>query len=1021
MSGVHREIKFEDAIEGHLLSKQGGYAKRDAAAFDRKVALFPDDVISFIQATQEDAWKAITSYHAANARSAVLDDLTKALSSPAMGVLHVLRQGFTCFGKTLRVAYFAPSNRLNPETEKQYAANRLTVTRQLHFSERDEKSLDLMIALNGVPVLTAELKNPLTHQNVFDAMRQYREHRDPREPLFRFKERALVHFAVDPDLAFMTTRLDGKATHFLPFNRGDNGGAGNPPNPDGYRTAYLWEEVWQRDSLLDILGRFAQLEKIEKDILIRKGGKERVQKIHKENLIFPRYHQLGAVRSLIASARRQGSGRSYLVQHSAGSGKSNTIAWLAHRLSTLHDAQDAKVFDSVIVITDRRVLDKQLQDTVYQFEHKGGVVKKIDEDSTQLGEALKDRTPIIITTLQKFPFVTEKIGSLPAQKYAVIVDEAHSSQSGEQAADLKGILNDAALRAKAKALAQEEGEANGDDNSDAEALLLTMLKRGRQPNISFFAFTATPKYKTLKIFDEPGPNGKAPFHLYTMRQAFEERFIFDVLRNYTTYKAYYKLIETAAEDPVVEKKEAAKALARFLRHHPHNLASKVEVMVEHFRAHTRHKIGGRAKAMVVTDSRLSAVRYKQAFDKYINAKGYDDIKTLVAFSGSIDDPDFPGKSYSEEGMNQIRERELPEKFETEQYQVLIVAEKYQTGFDQPLLHTMYVDKRLDGVQAVQTLSRVNRTCVGKEDTFVLDFYNEREDIFRAFKPYYEATAIAEEVDPHKLYELKAQLDEAHVYFPVEVNALCAAFFAGGSDPGAHARLYKLLEPAGGRFKALNDTAQDDFRGWLQSFRNLYGFLSQIIPYQDSALEALHTYLRFLGARLPPTSRDSMVELDDDVQLKFYRLQKIGEGQIPLHVGEANGLYGPSDVGTRRAQPEQVKLSSLIEQLNERFGTSFRPADQLFFDQVEADAIEREDIKEAAQANTVENFKLVFEKELEGLFVDRMEGNDEIFRRVMEDDAFRAAASAYLINKVYDQAREWGKATDRKVARATSHD
>ena len=465
-----------------------------------------------------------------------------------------------------------------------------------------------------------------------------------------------------------------------------------------------------------------------------------------------------------------------------------------------------------------------------------------------------------------------------------------------------------------------------------------------------------------------------------------------------------KRIPGASIDPLVEKKEAAKALARFLRHHPHNLASKVEVMVEHFRAHTRHKIGGRAKAMVVTDSRLSAVRYKQAFDKYINDKGYKDIKTLVAFSGTVDDPDFKGRSYSEQGMNGFPEKQLPEKFETEEYQVLIVAEKYQTGFDQPLLHTMYVDKRLDGVQAVQTLSRLNRTCAGKEDTFVLDFYNEREDIFRAFKPYYEATAIAEDVDPHKLYELKAKLDGAHVYYPDDVKALCAAFFGAGDDAGTHAKLYKLIDPAVERFKALDETAQDDFRGWLQSFRNLYGFLSQVIPYQDSALEALHTYLRFLGAKLPLPLRGKPLELDDDVQLKFYRLQKIGEGQIPLHAGEPQGLYGPSEVGIRRSEPEKVALSSLIEQLNERFGTDFRPADQLFFDQVEADAAEREDIQQAAKANTIDNFKLLFDKELEGLFVDRMEGNDEIFRRVMQDEQFRALASAYLMNKVYEKAR-----------------
>jgi len=1011
---VHTEIRFEEAIEQHLLSKAGGYVKGDAKAFDLQRALFPEDVIAFIQATQKPAWDAIGAYHGANARVAVLDDLAKALASPAMGVLHVLRQGFTCFGKTLRVAYFAPANQMNPETAAQYAANRLTVTRQVHFSTRNEKlSIDMVLALNGIPVATLELKNPLTHQNVHDAMRQYREDRDPREPLLRFKAGALVHFAVDPDLVTMTTRLDGKSTYFLPFNRGDQGAAGNAPNPQGYRTAYLWEDVLQRDSLLDILGRFVQLERIEKDVLIRKGGKETVQKIRKENMIFPRYHQLDAVRALTDHAQAHDSGHNYLIQHSAGSGKSNTIAWLAHRLSSLHDANNEKIFHSVVVITDRRVLDQQLQDTIFQFEHKLGVVQKIDENTQQLAKALADGVPIIISTIQKFPFITQAIRTMEAngkgvaistagKRFAVIVDEAHSSQSGEQAAELKGILNDAALRAKAKALAQEDG--NGDDDSDAEALLLTMLKRGRQPNISFFAFTATPKFKTLKIFDEPGPNGKPPFHLYTMRQAIEERFILDVLRNYTTYKAYYRLVETAAEDPLVEKKEAAKALARFVHHHPHNLASKVEVIVEHFRAHTRHKIGGRAKAMIVTDSRLAAVRYKQAVDKYIKDKGYADIKALVAFSGTVDDPDFKGQSYTEQAMNGFAESQLPERFETEEYQVLIVAEKYQTGFDQPLLHTMYVDKRLDGVQAVQTLSRLNRTCAGKEGTFVLDFRNEREDIFRAFKPYYELTEAAEGAEPHALYELKTKLDGAHVYYADEVKALCAAFFGGSEDAGAHAKLYKLLDPAVERFKALDDTAQDDFRGWLVSFRNLYGFLSQVIPYQDSALEALHTYLRFLGAKLPLPARGKPVELDGEVELKFYRLQKIAEGQITLGVAEPAAVYGPTEVGTRRSEPEQVRLSLLVDQLNERFGTDFRPADQLFFDQVEADAVDREDIRQAAQANSIDDFKLLFEKELEGLFVDRMDGNDEIFRKVMENEEFRAVASGYLLSKVYARAR-----------------
>lgn len=999
MTANHKEIAFEAAIEQQLLGR-GGYEHGDAGSYDRTRGLFPGEVLAFIKNTQEKAWNALNQLLGDNAEIQLLDDLCKALSSPSMGALHVLRHGFSCFGKQIRMAYFAPASGLNPETAVLYAGNRLQVVRQLYYSERDTKSLDLVLVLNGLPVVTAELKNPLSGQDVFNAIRQYQNDRDPRELLFRFKERALVHFAVDPDQAFMCTRLDGKSTYFLPFNRGNGGGAGNAPNPDGYRTSYLWERVWQRDSLLDLLGRYMHLEVVQKDVPVTKSGITTVKKIRKETMIFPRYHQLDAVRALSGAAREQGAGRNYLVQHSAGSGKSNTIAWLAHRLSSLHDANDDKVFDSVVVITDRKVLDQQLQDTIYQFEHKQGVVQKIDENSTQLAEALNHAVPIIITTLQKFPFVADKVAGLPGRRYAVIVDEAHSSQSGEQSAELKGILANAELREKAKALAAEEGI---EDSAD-EAVLLTMLKRGKQPNLSFFAFTATPKYKTLKIFDEPGQDGMPPFHLYSMRQAIEERFILDVLKNYVTYKTYFRLAQAAGEDKEVERREAAKSLARFMQHHPHNLASKIEVMVEHFRQHSRHKLGGRAKAMVVTDSRLSAIRYKQGFDRYIADKGYTDIRTLVAFSGSVDDPDFPGKSYTEEGMNGFPERELPEQFDTEQYQVLLVAEKYQTGFDQPLLHTMYVDKRLDGVQAVQTLSRLNRMATGKEDTFVLDFRNEAADIFKAFKPYYEHTFADETVDATKLYELKAQLDGAQVYWHSEVEALCKEYFrASADDVRAHAMLYKYTDPAIERFKQLEEAAQDEFRGWVASFRSLYGFLSQIIPFQDSALERLYTYLRFLSVTLP-YRRGEPVALGDEVDLTFYRLQKIGEGQIKLGQGETPALYGPTDVGTGR-RDEPVLLSTLIGKLNERFGTQFTPADQLFFDSVEAEALENKEVQDVAQANNFEDFRTVMEKELDGWFIDRMEGNDDVFRKVMGDEALRSVASDYLLRKIYERARD----------------
>ncbi|MEO0531444.1 MAG: type I restriction endonuclease [Planctomycetota bacterium] len=722
----HSETPFEDAIEQHLLDNRyekadgGQIGEKHPDGYDAERGLWPTRVAAFLRETQPEVWAELANLHGAEVDRVVLEDLCKSLDS--QGMLPILRHGFKCYGKRLHVAFFAPANAMNPETRRLYEANRLAVARQVHFSAADRgKSLDLVLLLNGLPLATAELKNPSTGQRVAHAKTQYRDDRDPNEKLFAFKQRSIVHFAVDPDEVEMTTRLRKKDTFFLPFNLGRDLGAGNPDNPGGHKTAYLWRDVWQRDTWLDIFGRFVFLEVKETKV----GGK----KVRKEAMIFPRYHQLDAVRRLEATSREEGPGSNYLIQHSAGSGKSNSIGWLAHRLASLHDTADRKVFNSVIVVTDRVVLDRQLQETIYQLEHKSGVVQKIDEShkSAQLAEALNAGTPIIIVTIQTFPFVTEKLGDLKDRKYAVIIDEAHSSASGETASDLKAVLAADQIREKAKAEAEAKGLADHE-----EEILRTMAKRGRQPNISFFAFTATPKYKTLEVFGRKGDDGKPrPFHLYSMRQAIEEGFIHDVLKHYTTYKTYYRLLKAAGDDPQVDKRKASQALARFMSLHPHNLAQKVEVMLEHFRAHTRHKIGGRAKAMVVTSSRLHAVRYKQEFDKQIAAKGYDDVRTLVAFSGAVDDPDVTGKSYTEPEMNldldgkPIKEKALPGKFDGPEYQLLIVAEKYQTGFDQPLLHTMYVDKRLAGIQAVQTLSRLNRRCSGKGDTFVLDFVNKR--------------------------------------------------------------------------------------------------------------------------------------------------------------------------------------------------------------------------------------------------------------------------------------------------------
>ena len=1003
----HSEASFETAIELYLTSR-GSYEKGDRAGFDLERGLFPEDVISFIKATQPDRWEYLAKLQKENVEETLLNDLCRALNSDHEGCLSVLRHGFKCFGKLFRLAYFAPASGMNPDTLKLYTANRLTITRQLRYSSRHQNTLDVTLALNGIPVATAELKNPLTAQTWRHAVEQYKSDRDPKDLIFQFKRRALVHFALDTDEVYMTTRLLGKNTQFLPFNKGCGGGqdsvegilhtsAGNPENPSGYKTAYLWEKILERDSFLDTLARFIHLQVEEKKV----GGK----KVKREDMIFPRYHQLDCVRALVSDARKRGTGTNYLIQHSAGSGKSNSIAWLAHRLASLYNDQDEKVFDSVIVVTDRVVLDQQLQDRIYQFEHKQGVVQKIDINSTQLAEALSSGVPIVVTTLQKFPFVTEKMGDLPRNKYAVIIDEAHSSQGGETATELKGVLAGAAIIEEARQRAEEEGLADYE-----EEILKTMAKRGRQPNISFFAFTATPKYKTLEVFGTPAiADGKPQsFHIYSMRQAIEEGFILDVLRNYTTYKTYYRLIKSIDDDPLVDKRKAARALARFMSLHPHNIAQKTEVMIEHFRHFTRHKIGGQAKAMVVAGSRLQAVRYKQAFDRYIAEKQYTGIMTLVAFSGTVIDPDAPDVEYSEVGMNKgIREKELPKRFGSQEYQVLIVAEKYQTGFDQPLLHTMYVDKRLAGIQAVQTLSRLNRTHPGKDDTFVLDFINEPGEILEAFQPYYEQTIIGDRAESAQLYELQAKLDEHHVYYKAEVEAFCQVFFKPrqGQAVGDHARMNAYIDPAVSRYNELAEEIREEFRKTLVAFKNLYSFMAQVIPFQDPDLEKLYSYIRFLLTKLPRGDWGPTYNFDDDVALKYYRLQKTGTASIIMQPGEIYGVSGPTSVGTGTAQAVEIELSRLIDILNEQFGTEFKPGDQLFFESIREDATADSNLRQAALANTMENFGYVFRKSLNDFFIDRMEQNEEITARFLNEDRFREVVFQQLLKEVYEKIRE----------------
>jgi type I restriction enzyme R subunit len=1017
------ERAFETYVEEILLTR-GAWKSGSNAEWDKDRALFPARVFAFIQDTQPKLWSEMKGLHAAGLEALLLTTLVKELD--AKGSLDVLRHGFKFYGKTFRLAYFKPAHGANAEVLELFGKNRLTVTRQVPCHPSDNRTLDMMLAVNGLPVATVELKNPGTGQNWRHAVRQYTEDRDPRAPLFEFKKRALIHFAADSDEVHMTTRLAGEKTLFLPFNRGSHPGqiicgVGNPQHESGYRTGYFWEEILQFESFLDILGHFMFLEKKDEKVDDGRGGHRWVTR---ETMVFPRYHQLDAVRRLVATSRNDGTGHNYLIQHSAGSGKTNSISWLSHRLASLHDAQDAKVFDCVVVITDRQVLDRQLQDAIYQIEHAQGVVKAIDQDSKQLAAALIDGTKIVVTTLQKFPFVLRGLlhaagaesqeqateeekhqarvweAEIAKRRYAIIVDEAHSSQSGDTAVELKAILGTAATA------------ENDEDEPDWEDRLNQVIaSRGKQPNLSFFAFTATPKGKTLELFGRPGARGlPEAFHLYSMRQAIEEGFILDVVKNYTTYATYYRLVKAIEDDPNLPKKKAARALAKFMSLHPYNIEQKTEVMVEHFRQKVMGHLGGRAKAMVVTSSRLHAVRYMQAFERYIAENKYTDIRALVAFSGTVKDPET-GLEYTEPGMNMdcvggkpISERQLPERFASSDYQILLVANKYQTGFDQPLLCAMYVDKRLDGVQAVQTLSRLNRKIPGKDAPFVLDFVNKAEDIYQAFKPYYDATSLQEGSDPQKLENLKHELDAAQVYFWSEVEAFARILYKPVARQTAqdHAGMQLHLQPAVDRFKAMDDeTKRSEFREKLNGYVHIYSFLSQIMPYGDPGLEMLYSFGRFLLPHLPLDRDIEKVKISDEVGLQYYRLQRISSGEIALKEGEPEGVKSPTDVGTGRAREEKAPLSEIITILNERFGTNFTDEDRYFFEQIREKATSNDQVIMLRRANPFDKFQLGLRQLIEDLMVQRMADNDKIVTRYMDDKEFGSAAFAVLSKAIYE--------------------
>ncbi len=956
------EERFEAEICASLLGR-GGYAavKHDRPDggqrdFDPVRGLDTAELFRFVDATQADPWRELVKrYGGADgvARSRFADRLASELDK--RGVVDVLRHGVVDQGVALRLAFFKPAHGLTPELVTRYEANRLTATRQLRYGPDENKSLDLALFLNGIPVATAELKNPLTGQGAEHAIAQYRRDRDPGN---RTLARAVVHFAVDPQRVAMTTRLAGQDTRFLPLNRGHQRGAGNPPKPDGHATAYLWEGVWQRDAWLDLLGRFVHVEKPAKGS--KKPG----------DVIFPRYHQWDAVLRLEAAAREEGAGRSYLVQHSAGSGKSNTIAWLAHRLSTLH-AGDTKVFDKVVVITDRRVLDRQLQETIYQFEHAHGLVERIDTSSQQLADALTgEQARIIITTLQKFPFVLEKGEALPGRRYAVIVDEAHSSQTGEAAKELRRVLGAPASRGA--------GEAE-ELPSDAveQALAQAVAARGRQENMSFFAFTATPKGKTLELFGrlDPATSLHEPFHLYSMRQAIQERFILDVLANYTTYETYFRLEKAITEDPAYATVTARRAIARFVTLHEHNLAQKAEIVVEHFRAHVAHRVSGTAKAMVVCSSRPHAVRFWQALRAAVTEHGYD-LGVLVAFSDAVtvngDEP------VTEAACNGFPESQTAERFDSDSYQLLVVAEKFQTGFDQPKLYAMYVDKTLTGLAAVQTLSRLNRIHPDKNETFVLDFVNDADEIAAAFEPYYGET-VAPPSDPNLLYDTRHELDEFGVLDLGEAIGFARLLLA---EPLDHGRLHATLGPGIDRFQGLEENEQDRFRDALGRFVRIYAFLSQIVTFADTALERDYLYGKGLLAFVK-ADPGATVDVSGAVQLTHLRHEQLSSGSVSVaaETGEVYTIY--SGTGPQH-EPAPEPLSAIIDRLNTLHGTDWSDADRLVFDAALQDLVADEAFQVTAVNNSPENFGVVFPDRFQRALLGRMDRNEKVVYKFLDD-------------------------------------
>lgn len=988
------EKAFEEFIESYLISEEGGWTKAsDAGLRSEESRGMNVDIVTltdFVKSTQPMAWKRFERMCTINPVRQFYKSFENAVTQD--GLISVLRYGFKHRGVSFRVCYFKPESELNDLAVENYKKNVCQCIRQWHYSEQNNNSIDMMLAVNGIPVIAIELKNQLTGQSVDDAKKQWAYNRNPKEPVFGFNKRILAYFACDLYDVYMTTRLDGPMTNFLPFNQGSNGagkdgGAGNPANPTGgYVTSYFWENVLQKDKLMDILQKFISYEKTEKKEAMPDGSTN-IKKT--EKIIFPRYHQLDVVRKLVSHVRENGPGHNYLIQHSAGSGKSNSIAWTAYRMASLHNSNNEAVYDSVIVVTDRRVLDQQLQATISGFDHTLGSVETIDDKKSakDLLNAINKGKRIIVTTLQKFPVIYEQVQSAVGKHYAIIVDEAHSSQTGQSAMKLKTALADVSDALKEYAELEqktvEEIEAN-------DILVQDMLSQGKHQNLSFFAFTATPKGKTLEIFGEPQEDGSFhPFHTYSMRQAIEEGFILDVLANYTTYKMCYQIAKNVPDNPDVPTSKAVRTIRRYEELHPHNLAQKAAIIVETFRDVTKHKIGGLGKMMVVTASRLAAVRYYHEIKRYLEQNDYDDIEIMIAFSGSLKDPDDPNSpEYTESSMNvdkngnRVKESQTKSVFHDEG-DILIVAEKYQTGFDEPLLHTMIVDKELRDVKAVQTLSRLNRTYPGKVDTYVLDFVNDVDRIREAFQQFYQETSLDEEINFDLIYTTQKILRDFHVYGEEDIEAVSQIYF----DPdirkanATQGKISNILKPVADKYNQLNQEQRYQFRREVRAFVKWYNYISQITRMFDKELHKEYILCSYL-AKLLPSDQTQPFDLDNRVKLEYYRLEKTYEGAIELDA--TPGSWKPTQPKRAAGQKDRLSpLDEIIAKINEEFFGDFTDADRVMVDTLYTKMRKDAKVKKAAKSNDRQVYERsifpgIFDTTAQEAYMENTEAYEQLF-------------------------------------------